>query len=128
MNRQTSVSKQSASPTAVPQSALVPRVEVFEAADGITLRADLPGVNKDGLKVQIEQDTLTIEGDAKFTLPENLQPLHAEVRSQRFQRSFTLSKELDAHQITASLQHGVLELHIPKRAEVRPRRIEVKAD
>ena len=59
-------------------------------------------------------------------LPEGIQPLYADIRSNRYRREFGLSGELDADAIDASLKDGVLTLRIPKRAEVRPRKIEVR--
>ncbi len=111
---------------AASEAALRPGVEVYEDAEGITLIADLPGVAPEGLNLQVDKDTLLIEGNADLALPERLQPLHAEVRSKTWRRSFALSGELDPDGIEARLRDGVLRLHIPKRAEVRPRRIEVR--
>jgi HSP20 family molecular chaperone IbpA len=108
------------------EAAIRPRVDVHEDAEGITLLADLPGVSSDRLQVQVDRDTLTIEGDAELSLPESIQALHAEVRSRNYRRSFALSNELDTGAIRASLRDGVLELRIPKRAELKPRRIDIK--
>lgn len=107
--------------------ALRPPMDIFEDADGITLLADMPGVSKDRLDVQVEANTLTIEGEARIQLAEGVEALHADVRSTRYSRSFTLSNELEADKITAALKDGVLTLHIPKHPEQRPRRIEVTA-
>jgi len=115
-----------ANPATAPESALRPRVEVFENAEGITLIADLPGVSSERLNVQVDKDTLLIEGNADIAMPEGMQALHAEVRSKLYRRSFALSSELDPDAIAAKLKDGVLTLHIPKRAEVRPRKVEVK--
>ena len=115
-----------ASATATPETALRPRVEVFEDAEGITLIADLPGVSSERLNVQVDKDTLLIEGNADIAMPEGMQALHAEVRSKLYRRSFALSSELDPDAIAAKLKDGVLTLHIPKRAEVRPRKVEVR--
>lgn len=115
-----------AAPNAPADEALRPRVDVVEDAEGITLYADLPGVAPERLHVQVDRDTLQIEAEAAVTMPEGIQPLHAEVRSQVYKRSFALSRELDSDAVRANLRDGVLELHIPKRAEIRPRRIEVK--
>lgn len=111
---------------ATPESALRPRVEVFEDAEGITLVADLPGVSSERLNVQVDKDTLLIEGNADIAMPEGMQALHAEVRSKLYRRSFALSSELDPDAIAAKLKDGVLTLRIPKRAEVRPRKVEVR--
>jgi HSP20 family molecular chaperone IbpA len=115
-----------ANPAMAPESALRPRVEVFEDAEGITLIADLPGVSSQGLNVQVDKDTLLLEGTAEIAMPEGMQALHAEVRSKLYRRSFALSSELDPDAIAAQLKDGVLTLHIPKRAEVRPRKVEVR--
>ncbi|MBP9034325.1 MAG: Hsp20/alpha crystallin family protein [Pseudomonadales bacterium] len=115
-----------AHPATAPGSALRPRVEVFEDAEGITLIADLPGVSSERLNVQVDKDTLQIEGSADIAMPEGMQALHAEIRSKLYRRSFSLSSELDPDAIAAKLKDGVLTLHIPKRAEVRPRKVEVK--
>lgn len=105
---------------------LTPPVDIVEDADGISLTADLPGVSKDGLGVRVDSNTLTIEGEAKFDVPAELESLYAEIRSVRYQRSFTLSRELDADKIDAELKNGVLKLRIPKHEKSKPRRIEVK--
>ena len=55
-----------------------------------------------------------------------MEPLWAEIRSTRYERAFTLSPELDAENITAAMKNGVLTVNIPKRAEVRPRKIQLK--
>lgn len=105
---------------------LRPAVDIYEDAHGITLYADLPGVSKDRLELHIDRDSLTIQGEAQIATPEGLQPLYADVKSTRYERSFTLSSELDGEKADASLSNGTLQLHIPKRDEVRPRRIDVK--
>ena len=105
---------------------LRPPVNVFEDVDGITLEADMPGVSKDRLELQVDQDSLLIEGDIHFDMPQGMEALHADVRATRYSRSFALSRELETENIDASLKDGVLRLRIPKRAEVRPRKIEVR--
>ena len=108
--------------------ALRPAVNIFEDADGITLEADMPGVSKDRLQLQVERDQLVIEGDVELRMPDGMEALYADIRATRYSRAFALSRELDAEQIDASLKNGVLRLRIPKRAEVRPRKIEVRVD
>jgi HSP20 family molecular chaperone IbpA len=105
---------------------LRPPVNVFEDAEGITIEADMPGVSKDRLQLQVDRDSLLIEGDIQLTMPEGMEALYADVRATRYSRSFALSSELDTEKIDASLKDGVLRLRIPKRAEVRPRKIDVR--
>lgn len=115
----------SRSDTAAAQAALVPPVEVIEDANGITLYADLPGVAKEGLHLSIEADTITIEGEVHLDVPEGLEVTHAEVSIPSFRRVFTLSKELEANNISAQLVNGVLTLRIPKAEHAQPRKIQI---
>lgn len=105
---------------------LRPPVNIFEDAEGITLEADMPGVSKDQLRLQVENEQLFVEGEIRFNMPEGMEALYADVRATHYGRSFSLSRELDTESIDASLKDGVLRLRIPKRAEVRPRKIEVR--
>lgn len=107
-------------------TAMLPAVDVVEDAGGITLYADLPGVPKDKLALQVEGDTLTIEGEIALDLPEGMEASHAEIGLPRFRRQFTLSKELDTDKVSAEYRQGVLKLRIPKAEHAQPRRIEVK--
>jgi len=109
-----------------PKMALTPAVDIAEGESGITLFADMPGVSKERLTIKVEGDNLTIEGQAQIDVPENIELLHSEVRSPSFRRSFTLSRDLDPAKIEATLKNGVLQMHIPKSEEARPKRIEVK--
>lgn len=108
------------------QVTLLPPVNVVEDASGITLYADLPGVSKDKLQLQVDGDTLTIEGELVLDAPQDMEASHIEVSLPRYKRSFTLSRELDASKVTARLEGGVLSLRIPKAEHAQPRRIEVQ--
>lgn len=124
MSESTAVTRQA--DAARTDAALLPPVDVIEDASGITLFADLPGVPKDKLNLQVEADTLTIEGEVSLDLPEGMEATHAEVGLPRFRRVFTLSKELDTGKVAAELANGVLKLRIPKAEHAQPRRIQVK--
>ena len=106
--------------------AVVPAVDIVERESGITLFADMPGVSKERLSVNVDSDSLTIEGQAQIDVPENIGLVHSEVRTPLFRRTFTLSRDLDPTRIEATLKNGVLQMHIPKAEEARPKRIEVK--
>jgi HSP20 family molecular chaperone IbpA len=107
-------------------AALMPPVDVIEDAGGITLRADLPGVPKDKLHLQVEADTLIIEGEVGIETPKGMEASYAEVAVPRYRRVFTLSKELEPDKVTAELRNGVLNVRIPKAAHAQPRRIDIK--
>lgn len=106
-------------------AALRPPVDIYEDSEGITLEADMPGVSKDRLEVRVEGDTLLVEGHVQFELPDQADALYADVRATSYRRTFQLSRELQTDKIQANLKDGVLRVRIPKRAELRPRRIEV---
>jgi HSP20 family protein len=108
-------------------AALLPPVNVIEDSQGITLYADLPGVPKEQLKLQIEADTVTIEGELALDVPEGLEVTHAEVSVPTFRRVFRLSKELDPNKVSAELANGVLTLRIPKAEHAQPRRIPISS-
>ena len=104
---------------------VAPAVDIFEDASGITLLADMPGVSRDSLDIRLDGDTLAVEGRVELDLPQEMRALWAEMQIPRFRRAFTLSRELDAARIEASLKDGVLRLRVPKAAHAKPRRIEV---
>ena len=104
-----------------------PAVDIFEDEGGITVLADMPGVQKDGLEVKLDGDNLSIEGRVQLDLHPDMRALWAEVNVPRFERTFTLSRELDAARIEANLKDGVLTLRLPKQAHAQPRRIEITA-
>ncbi|MGA7180349.1 MAG: Hsp20/alpha crystallin family protein [Thiobacillaceae bacterium] len=124
MSETTTVTNQPGAPR--DQAALLPPVDVIEDGAGITLYADLPGVPKDKLSLQVEADTLTIEGEVVLDTPEGMEASHVEVSVPRYRRVFTLSKELDIEKVNAEFTQGVLKLHIPKAEHAQPRRIEVR--
>ena len=110
-----------------PDVSLRPAIDVYEDSQGITLIADLPGVSRERLDIQVDGNTLSVEGEAFIRMPEGMEAMYADVKSTRFRRSFTLSNELDPDRINAEIKDGVLTLVLPKRVEVQPRKIEISA-
>jgi HSP20 family molecular chaperone IbpA len=106
---------------------LRPAMDIFETDDGITVRADLPGVSKDRLNVRVDGNQLVLEGAIGIAPQEQMTAMYADVRAQTYRTNLVLSNELATDEIDAKLKDGVLTVRIPKRAEHRPRRIEVKA-
>ena len=125
MSEKTTVANKESTMTR-PDAALLPPVDVVEDAAGITLYADLPGVPKDKLNLQVEADSLTIEGEVMLNTPQEMEISHIEVDLPRYRRVFTLSKELDGTKISAEFKNGVLKLRIPKTEHAQPRKIEIK--
>ncbi len=102
-----------------------PAVDIYEDAEGITIKADLPGVSRDRLDVQVEGNTLTIGGQASIAMPEGMAALYADMKATHYHRSFTLSHELETDKVSAEMKNGALTLRLPKRAELQPRKIEI---
>ena len=109
-------------------AAIRPAGDIFEHADGITILLDMPGVSKERLDINTDRNSLVVEGEIEIDLPKEMESLYADVRNTHYRRAFSLSGEqLDTDAVEATLKNGVLRINIPKRAEVRPRKIEVKA-
>jgi HSP20 family protein len=110
------------------QSAVIrPQVDIFETAEGITLQADMPGVSREGLNVRVDGANLLVEGSIGIVPGKQMSPLYADVRSTLYRRNFVLGNELESDKIEANLKDGVLTIRIPKRSELRPRKIEVRS-
>jgi len=105
---------------------LAPSADIFENEDGIGIVLDMPGLTKDRLTVRSDRNELVIEGEASIDLPAAMQSAYAEVRSARYRRTFVLTNELDMDSVEASMKDGVLAIRIPKRAELKPRQIEIQ--
>lgn len=120
------IAEQNASSPRKDEATLLPPVNVYEDSAGITLYADLPGVPRDKLSLELEAYTLTISGEVELALPEAMDATHAEVSLPRYRRMFTLSRELDTDKVNAEFNQGVLKLRIPKAEHAQPRKIEVE--
>jgi HSP20 family molecular chaperone IbpA len=106
--------------------AFVPRADIYETEDKIVVVADMPGVKPEAVDVTVEQNTLTINGYVEPAPPEGYALAHAEYRLGDYQRRFALSSQIDQSKIEASMQDGVLRLHLPK-AKPTTAKIAVKA-
>jgi len=110
--------------TREPARYLVPAVDIYETPDGLTLVADVPGVDKDGLEVRVEDDVLTIRGHLARK-PEQ-RPAWAEYELADYFRQFELTEVVDQSRIAAQLRHGVLTLSLPKAERAKPKKIDVR--
>lgn len=110
--------------TRSPGRVLVPAFDIFESVESLTLIADLPGVDKSGLDINMDKGVLTINGTVKMT--DRGQPLLREFSSANYYRQFKLSDQFDADKSYAELRDGVLILRIPKTEAAKPKRIEIR--
>jgi HSP20 family protein len=99
---------------------LTPLVDVYETKNEIIAFADMPGVAKDQVRVELEKGTLTIEGRRPDDGGDD-------DKSYNYVRAFAVSRNIDADKVSAELQHGVLKVVLPKLDHDRPRQIAVQA-
>jgi HSP20 family protein len=104
----------------------MPAMDLLESGDDFVLRADLPGMSEEDVKIELEDSTLTISGERKAEHESEGEGYYrVERASGSFQRSLTLPKGVDPEAVSAKFDRGVLEVRIPKPAERKPRRIEI---
>ena len=103
-----------------------PAVDIFDTADAIVLRAELPGLDAEDIDIEVDDNVLTLSGERRFE--ERLEEgryYRVERAYGRFQRSVTLPQNVKADEISAAVDRGVLEVRVPKADEARPRKIAV---
>jgi HSP20 family protein len=103
-----------------------PPVDVFEDAEGITLKVELPEVDAKDVEIQVEGNSLTLKGERKLEKEDKREGYHRIERTYgAFSRTFTLPNTVDVEHITAESKDGVLRIFLPKKAETKPRQIKV---
>lgn len=107
--------------------AWMPAVDVAEEDDAYVVKVELPGVNKDDVKITLESNILTIRGEKKVESEVKQKNYHRTERSYgSFQRSFTLPTSVKNDKIDAVYKDGILTVSLPKAEEAKPKQIEVK--
>ncbi|NNL68178.1 MAG: Hsp20/alpha crystallin family protein [Myxococcales bacterium] len=105
-----------------------PDVDILERAEDYVVFADLPGAGEDAVDVRLERGRLTIDAGLGTLPGEGWTPLHTEYRMGSYHREFQVSEDIDADGVSAKMRNGVLELHLPKSPERRPRAIPIRSD
>ncbi len=104
-----------------------PSVDIFEKGGDLILRAEVPGVEKDDIEINVEDNRLILSGERRLSEEFNEEnTFRRETTYGRFLRSFQLPKTVDATKISASYKNGILEIALPKAEEAKPRKIEVQ--
>ena len=105
----------------------IPPMDLVETEDHLVLRADLPGMERDDIGIEVKEGVLTVSGERKAQHEGKREGYHRVERSfGRFARSLELPKGVEAENIEASFERGVLEVRMPKPAERKPTRIEIQ--
>ena len=107
-------------------ASFVPAVDIYEDANKVVLKLEVPGMEEKDLDVRVENNTLTVKGERKFESEEKKQNFHRiERRYGTFFRAFTLPPTVDTENIKASVHAGVLTLELQKKPEAQPKQIKV---
>ena len=108
------------------QRGFVPALDVYQTADDVVVETTLPGMNPKDVSVSIENDVLTIEGSSeKKTEVDEKDYYRKEIRSGSFHRAIALPSSVKGDDAKASYENGVLKIVIPKREEIKPKKISI---
>ena len=106
-----------------------PSVDIYENKDQIVLEAELPGMKREDFDLSVENNVITLRGERHFEKKDETDNYHRVERAYgSFLRSFTLPNTVSANGATADYRNGVLRVALPKRAETKARRIEIKSE
>tara|TARA_Y100001963_G_scaffold110515_1_gene152835 strand:- start:677 stop:1141 length:465 start_codon:yes stop_codon:yes gene_type:complete len=105
-----------------------PKVNVYEYDDKIGIIAEIPGLDKKNVKVDVEEDVLTISGDKHGFQDDGGKCITRELKQSSFKRSFNLGEHLDGSNVTATFKDGMLSIAIPKKEPEKPKKTFVKID
>jgi HSP20 family protein len=105
----------------------VPRVDIYETKDALFLIADMPGVDEKTVDVELEKNILTISGHVENGKIKDYSLVFSEYEVGDYERTFTLSDEIDRDKIKATVQQGILRLELPKAEKVKPKKIAINA-
>src|SRR5215469_15777570 len=103
---------------------ITPTASVTEIGDGYTLEMEMPGVQKEGLEISVENNELAIIGRRLLPTVEGTL-IHGESRPENFRRVFEIDPSIDANKISAKIDQGLVTLTLPKAEHVKPRKITV---
>ena len=104
-----------------------PLADIIESPDGVVVQIEMPGVPSEDVEISVERRVLTVRGRGRVTAPQGYRLVYAEYGEGDYERSFTLSQDIDEGRIAAEMKNGVLTLTLPRAEAVKPRKIEVKA-
>ena len=105
----------------------LPRVDIYETRDALFLIADMPGVDEKTVDVELEKNVLTISGRVENGKVQDYRLVFSEYEVGDYERTFTLSDEIDKNKIKASVKQGVVRLELPKAEKVKPKIIKINA-
>jgi HSP20 family protein len=108
-----------------PGRTFLPVTDIFETPEALTVVLEMPGVDRNSIEANVEDDIVTIEGRIDFTKYEGMQPVYTEYNVGHYARSFEISNKIDQSKISAQMKDGVVTIVLPKAEQAKPRKIQV---
>lgn len=112
--------------TTIPARVFLPNADIYETPHELKVVLEMPGIEKNNVEINIEDDVLMVKGRLDLSKYSGLQPLYTEYNVGHYARSFQLSSKIDQSKIGAEMTDGVLSLTLPKAEEAKPRTIQVR--
>jgi HSP20 family molecular chaperone IbpA len=109
----------------IPARVFLPNADIYETQDDLKVVLEMPGIEKDNVEINIEDDVLHVAGRLDLSKYAGLQPVYTEYNVGHYARSFQLSNKIDQSKIAAEMKNGILSLTLPKAQEAKPRTIRV---
>ncbi|WP_395717526.1 Hsp20/alpha crystallin family protein [Prosthecobacter sp.] len=126
MNATCSPSTSAPATSGVTESLRKPLYNVNGNADAYEVRVELPGVPKNGVKLDLEDNILTVRGERNTTVPEGMKALHRELSPLNYLLRLRLNTPVDEDKMTAKLDDGVLTISLPLKQTAKPRQIQIQ--
>ena len=104
-----------------------PATDIYETADAIILKMDMPGANEQSVDIHLENDVLTVTGQTDSVTSDAFDVLYSDYEPGNFRRAFTLSEDINRDAIKAAMKHGVLQVTLPKQEKAKPKKIEIQS-
>ncbi|MFH0976192.1 MAG: Hsp20/alpha crystallin family protein [Spirochaetota bacterium] len=110
------------------ENVLVPPVDIYETENEYVIKAEMPGVNKEDVNITLDNNELEINGKINGNLPDEKTLKYSEFNLYNYYRKFNVDDTVDRNALKAGLDNGILTLTLPKREEVKPKKIEIKVE
>lgn len=105
----------------------IPNTDITETENDFLMMLEMPGISKENVSINVEDDVLTIETNKDFSEKASAKCITQEFALQNYKRSFTLNYSIDVEKIEAEMENGILKLTLPKSEKLKPRKIAVKS-
>jgi len=107
---------------------IVPPVDIYENENEYIIKAEMPGIKKEAIKVTLDKNELEISGKLNGNFPDEKNLKYSEFTPYDYHRKFNVGDTINSNALSASLENGILTLTLPKREEVKPKKIEVRVE